>query len=235
MNRICSDPKYRDILTSILIQIKDIETYNTFFSVCSNMRDTCAKCQTPLYFRITSYRPGCAKDAVKYISGILDTKFTYNGLKNVILKKKVSKTGNTYLYRADSHPFSLHTFICKEKDGSILILEFNDASELDDITVKKTGIYSEPDKYVVVAFAEFKNESVGWRVNVYGESKYTKVNFERRIPTEFASNGSTHFETEEGVKYLDQVRAIIPFDLKYAVNVSDLDIPDLVDARDLFY
>jgi hypothetical protein len=216
MNQICSDSKYRDILNSILTKIKDRETYKTFYSICNNTKDVLIHCSIPLYFInesgfVEEYKFGESQC-------LIDLDRSYHKIVTI------TTTHNCYYYDTDTPPWNLswisHSgykvkYIFTFKDTSLMTIQIQEPRSSD----KEHPI----DKYFgapYVGVCQFmQNNDHKWKcVSMTVDMQSPILDQDKdvdlptnvlAIPLEYTSNGARYFETEDGIKYLNQIKGII--------------------------
>jgi hypothetical protein len=204
MNRICSDPEYRDILTLILIKIKDVETYQLFLSICNNMKRMLLDCKDSFYFSVSRFvcciievTRNRVNKRVVYTDPEVRRNYSIESIK--IYKEPIC---NFYIYTG--YEFDGNLNICTHKDGDTSHTIDFDAWEIIGIRIEL-----ESAGHIKRLCNIYLFDQSGKRVADIDGNHYIRsvsLPFSTQIPIDFIRNGSTYFETEQGIDHLNQIK-----------------------------
>jgi hypothetical protein len=213
MNRICSDPKYRDILTLILTQIKDRETYKTFYSICKNTNELLSQCHLPVYFLL------CRLEVIEVIGKKVNKKIYYSSYSISAIRIYKGHDYTSYGYSYNRGYKGLDQVI--HKCGDILYaieIEGQSITELRiDLLIIDNNIHR-------ICDVSLLGDSDKWIVHTYKmNNKRSKsrvlespLHCDIHIPEEFIRNGVTYFETKQGIEHLNQIKQFaIPYIIEF--------------------
>jgi hypothetical protein len=218
MNQICTDPQYRDILTLVLTQIKDIGTYRLFLSVCTNMKDVLLGCKSISSFLVrgfTLFVP-VKLGVVEVIGNKIQKEIQYSSsiYPYSILSVKIYNE-----FDADSYSYYYYEETLKQVTYRDETISYNFVIDGQLITDSYID-YSATECIHRIGEFHLIRDSGKWIVNVYNIGKGywssrsldSLPDYSKQIPVEFIQNGATYFETKHGIEHLDQIKQFtIPF------------------------